>query len=325
MAGPNFTLRPFSLPELEGLRATVVAGAGGPARDARYCPSYWALLCSRGASSSGERLEVGGERFVMKREVMGSSGARRHGLRHALLRLHPPRIAELRFLDWLRERLFHVPTAVVAVTLWRGWQPVRQMLVTRELVGARPLGEAWGTASEGERDAWARELGRELGRMHALRFLHADLYPRNVLVTEPPSPSDSPALDGSGLGRADLGNDPGYGRRVAWIDAWAGGPTAWRRGRFATLERDLGAFFSVATDWMEIDHQRSLLEAYVGARSANGRAIENVEGWRCRLASARLAQWKRLRDAPARLRGRPLPPREWQPPSLSFLGSKPGC
>lgn len=310
MAGPNFKLRPFSMPELGGLSATVVAGASSPA--ATRGADHWALLCSRGETVSGERFEIDGERFVLKREVMGSSGTRRHGLRRVLFRIHPPRIVELRFLDWLGERLFHVPQPVAAVALWRGWRPVRQMLVTLELEGAKPLGEAWGAASEGERAAWARELGAELGRMHALRFLHADLYPRNVLVTRPTPPERSPVPSTA------LGSEPGYGRSLAWIDAWAGGPTAWRRGRFATLERDLGAFFSVATDWMAVDHQRSMLSAYVEARSANGRAIGDLGRWGSRVSAARYAQWKRLRDAPGRLRGRTLPSKEWHTPSPPF-------
>lgn len=241
----------------------------------------------------------------MKRDVLSGSASRRHGLRRALLRWAPPRVAELRFLDWLRERLFHAPEPVAAVVLWDGWKPVRQMLVTRELPGAVPLGSAWEAAATEERCAWARELGQEVGRMHALRFLHADLYPRNVLVTG--------ARSDGGL---DRGIDSGYGRRLAFIDAWAGGPTAWRHGSFARLERDLGAFFSVATDWMAVEHQRVLLEAYVSSRAVNGRPIGDGGAWSRRVALARHAEWRRLRDAPGRLRGRALPSPDWSPPGV---------
>lgn len=244
------------------------------------------------AQGSGIPIEVDGRAAIAK------SGALRRGrrflLRRALTGEASPAESELRHLVWLRERLFRCPAPIAAVTRLRRGVAVAQTFLSARIDGARPLDVAWSEAgARASRARWAAELGREVGRMHALRFLHADLYARNVLVAPPP----------------DAG--PGIGRELAFIDAWAGGPDAWRGGRVSALERDLGCFFAEASDWMGAEHQVAVLEAYADARAANGRPVDPKGRWLGRAMRAREAELRRLRRAPARLRGRPMPDRAW--------------
>ncbi|MEM6672020.1 MAG: lipopolysaccharide kinase InaA family protein [Planctomycetota bacterium] len=245
---------------------------------------------------SGVWRTIAGEELALKGGPLASRGVRRHGLRRALLAAPAPCEAERRNLEWLSKRLFRCAEPVASVTLRRRGAPVQQLLATRWVAGADPFDDAWQRAADPERRALAEEVGREVGRMHALRFLHGDLYPRNALVTQ----------------RADDGG-PGHGRRIVWIDAWAAGPTAWRRGAPYRVERDLGAWFSEAADWMDRAQQDQLLTAYADARAANGRPIPNLDTFLQRIRSARRAELAKLEREPRRLRGRPFPIAGWDP------------
>ena len=246
---------------------------------------------------SDERRLIDGMDVVLKAGPLARSGARRHALRRLLLRAPAPAEAEFRNLGWLRKRLFRAPRPIAAVTVLRGGRPVRQLLATEAVTGVDAAAHAWRAADGATSARWSRELGRELGRMHALRFLHGDLYPRNLLVGEP-------ANDGS----------PGHGRALVWLDAWSGGPTAWRRGSLRRVEQDLGAWFSAAADWMPADEQSLLLAEYVDARAANGRPVRDAGRLVARIQRARRVELARLERDRKRLRGGAFPIAGWDPP-----------
>jgi len=248
------------------------------------------------ARCSGERRRVGSEAVVMKGGPFSPSGARRHGLRRLLLRAPGPCAAEFWNLAWLRKRLLRAAEPLAAVTVHHLGRPSRELLLTREVPDAVPFDHALREAPSRRRAELLAELGREVGRMHALRFLHADLYPRNVLVTPP---CERPG--------------PGFGRSLVWIDAWAGGPTAWRRGNLRRLEDDLGAWYSLAADWMTPADDGQLLTAYVRSRAANGRPVRSLDGLVAAIQRSRRRELARLEREPRRLRGRPHPIAGWDP------------
>lgn len=242
---------------------------------------------------SGERLSLLGQETVAKGGATSRPGARRHSARRWLIGAPPPAEAEARNLDWLGERLFRVASPVLALTVWRRGVLRGQLLLTRPVQGALQLDRAWESARD--KPALAAELGAELGRMHALRFLHGDVYARNLLVT------DAPAAEG-----------PGIGRRIAFIDAWAGGPAGWRSHALRPLERDLGSLFLGAAEWMEPDHQRTLLRSYLDARYENGRPVRDMDAWLAAIGRARAREFRRLEARPGRLRGQSPPPASWR-------------
>jgi len=267
-----------------------IRGPAGPLRGDAV--ARWVrLVDGLGPPASGVPLDVDGVPAIAKSSRLRNGS--RFLLRRALTGQASPAESELANVVWLRERLFRCPHPLVAVTRMRRGVPVAQAYVSERIEGAVPLDEAWAAAGDDARARWADELGREVGRMHALRFLHADLYARNVLVAP----------------RATEG--PGVGRELAFVDAWAGGPDAWRAGRPSRLERDLGCFFAEAAEWMGEAHQAQVLGAYAGARAANGRPVDGRGRWLGRAIAARRAELARLRRAPLRLRGRPMPGDAW--------------
>lgn len=287
-----------------------IVGPAGPIRG-EAAARWLRIVEGLGTSGSGIPIDVDGAPAIAK------VGALRRGsrflIRRALTGQASPAEAELAHLVWLRERLFRCPRPLVAVTLVRRGVPVAQAFVSARIEAAVPLDRAWPDAGEGARGRWASELGREVGRMHALRFLHADLYGRNVLSAP----------------RATEG--PGVGRELVLVDAWAGGPDAWRAGRVSSLERDLGCLFAEAAGWMGEAHQALVLESYARSRSANGRPVDAGGRWLARAIAARGAELRRLRRAPARLRGRAMPDDAWpvaermrsDPPLLRALARTP--
>ncbi|MBL8860600.1 MAG: hypothetical protein JNK02_01190 [Planctomycetes bacterium] len=170
------------------------------------------------------RVDLAGADAVLKASPFHGKSALRWGLKHALgARL--PRVNEHHNLSWLHERLFATPEPLAAGALVRRGLPRWQFLLTRHVADARQLG-AWlaGGPPAAERRAVLDELAREVGRMHALRFVHRDLWVRNLLVVPP-----------GGLGR------------LVFLDCWAGGPGPGWRGRghdLACLESDLRALWT---------------------------------------------------------------------------------
>jgi aminoglycoside/choline kinase family phosphotransferase len=119
--------------------------------------------------------------------------------------------------------------------------------------------------------------------MLALRFVHHDLYPRNLLV----APADAP-------------------RRVVFLDAWAGGPAPqWRGPAY-----DLACFFLEGAELLTRGEQESFLDAYFAERAAQDRPVTRhalLHVARCDRAALR----RQLERDPARLRGAPLPRADW--------------
>jgi tRNA A-37 threonylcarbamoyl transferase component Bud32 len=172
-----------------------------------------------------------------------------------------------------------------AVGIRRIQRPVAQLFVSAEVPDGITFDEAWDQQSDEQRLELCRELGNEVGRMHALHFLHGDLYPRNVLV--------DPARTG--------------GRSLWFIDSWAGGPTAWRNGSLRALETDFGTWLSEATPNLEGRYIETLLDAYLRSRSANGRPIVRFGRWLSSVQESRRRELRRLERQRYRLRGAAFP------------------
>jgi hypothetical protein len=226
-----------------------------------------------------------------KAAPLSSSGARRHG-RARLVGRAAPHVRELAHLAWLEARLFRVPTPLFAATLVRGARLLYQVLATEPIGGAAPFGEA-------DPGAWrdtalARELGAELGRMHALGFLHGDVYPRNVLVAPP-----------------ELGAETD--RRLVWLDCWAGGPGHGDRSLARPLARDLGTWFATAAGAWSASEASVCFDAYFDARRANGRPVASEQRFLTRVAVERRHELRRLEREPKRLRGAAFPRAGWEP------------
>lgn len=174
-----------------------------------------------------ERVELLGEDVVLKSSAMHGKSAIRWGIKHTLLRARLPRVNEYYNLSWLTERLFSTPLPVAAGALVHLGVPRWQFLVTRFVKDAVTLHDWFaGSPSGAERAAVLNEIAREVARMHALRFVHRDLWTRNLLVVPP-----------GGLSR------------VVFLDAWAGGAGFGWRGRSHDLrcfERDMHGLWSDA-------------------------------------------------------------------------------
>ena len=256
---------------------------------------------------SGLREVIGDRPVYTKGGPLPRSAVRRHRARGILLGAPLPALAEWQAAQWLRERLFQTPEPLAAMEahsaagLWgvRAWDfrlgskrlgrarpPVAQLFVTAEVERALPLRQVWPNEDDAQREELCGELGREVGRMHALHFLHADLYPRNVLVDE----------------------DSTCGRRLWFLDSWAGGSTAWRRGSLRRVESDLGTWLSAFGPGLDTRLLRTLLEAYLESRSQNGRPIGRVGRWLESVQEARRQELRRLERQRYRLRGAPFPP-----------------
>lgn len=250
------------------------------------------LVVYRGAPMAGEAAMMlvtseqattgawwfGGARVFAKASALRGSAARRHMVRRRLLGQNLPRVREYENLGWLRERVFQVPQPFGAAVLWRDGLPRFQALVTEWVPGVVELDAALREASPRERLALAVELGGEVARMHALGFVHRDLFPRNLLVLP-----------------------EGSRRRVVFVDAWRAAPNASLRGPAYDLAC---LFLEGASLWSE-EEQQALLDAYVRGRAAHGRpASASLLG---RARRARRSLVRRLERDPARLRGGPAP------------------
>lgn len=254
--------------------------------------------CSQDPSlpAQGSGVVLAGSEVDMEGGPLARMASLRHGLRRWLLLAPSPCEAESRNLTWMRKRLFHVPEPLGAVTLSRLGFPTRELLVTRPVKGARPFVEAIADASPGRRRELFTEFGREVGRMHSLRFLHGDLVPDHVLVTPP---CEDPG--------------PGHGRSLVWLATRRGGPTAWRRGHLRRVADDLGAWFGRAADWMAPSDVDALLLAYVASRACHGRPVTGLGRLVASIQRSRRREMARLEARPDFVRGRAIPIAGWDP------------
>jgi hypothetical protein len=240
----------------------------------------------------GHPVELGPRAAWLKAGSLGGRAAWRYGLRRALVRLAPPRVRELQNLAWLRARLFRAPEPLAAGYIARGLRLRFQFLVTARVEGVRPLDEALDHAAGEARAALLAELAREVARMHALRFVHHDLYLRNVLVTPPH------------VGEGDP-------RRLMFVDAWRGGPHyPWRDAAY-----DLGCLMLEGAGLLSLDEQRELVRLYLAERAAQGRPADAT----ALLAAAgreRAAQLRRAQRQPERWRRAERPVEDWDASAL---------
>jgi aminoglycoside/choline kinase family phosphotransferase len=117
-------------------------------------------------------------------------------------------------------------------------------------------------APEDQRAEVVALLARELARLHALGFVHRDLFPRNVLVR--PGPQDGP--------------------RIVLLDAWRGGARRGLRGPpydLACLWLEGATLFSAA-------EERLFLDAYFETLARQGRSVRR-SAWLAAAARARRA------------------------------------
>jgi len=282
---------------------------------AALAPAALALareLAERRATEAGPRALPGWGAVWLKAAPLSPSGARRHG-RARWLGRPAPRLRELAHLAWLEARLFRVARPCFAAAAYAGGRLVHQLLATEEVPGALPFGAAPAHWSDPE---LARELGAELGRMHALGFLHGDVYPRNVLVTPPEfagAPGASGASGASGAAEPSAAGAPPTGRRLVWVDCWAGGPGHGDRSWPRPLARDLGTWFASAAERWDSALTAAFWGAYGAARAANGRPVRAGQALLRSAVRERRSELRRIEREPRRA-GPAGPPRAgWEP------------
>lgn len=160
-------------------------------------------------SATSEAVEWQGLRCWYKHDRWRAKTSWRYALKR-LLGLPLPRRAEFANLEWLRARCFLAAEPLVVGEWRRAGIPRYGFLITRQVERASTIDQGWTLRSPEERRALLVELARELARMHALRFVHRDVYARNLLVRE----------------------DQGQGR-IVFLDCWAGGPGwNWRSAHY---------------------------------------------------------------------------------------------
>ena len=255
------------------------------ARGGEELAALRALLVERSALGRplAQAMVFAGHDAWVKGGALRGSSSLRHALRAVLLRQPTPREREFENLGWLRERLFEALEPLAAGSSWSAGRPRFQVLVTAREARGAPLEECWGHLPPAERAELLVELAREVARLHALHFVHRDLFPRNLLLL----PAGAP-------------------RRLVLLDAWAGGEGPGRRGP----SYDLACLFLEA-ELFTAAERALLLATYRDERAAQGRPLR--PGFARRVARARAALVERLRREPGRQRGRGLPG-PWSPP-----------
>ena len=243
-----------------------------------------------GGRSVSRPIALGGENAWLKAGPLRGRASKRHMLR-GLVGLRLPRLCEHANLDWLAERLFRVPVPLACGFVRRHGLPIYQFLVTRRLERVTPLDELLPKAKPELRGALVSELAREAARMHALHFVHHDLYVRNLLVTpEVPTAGDQ--------------------RRLVFLDAWRGGPGYLPRGP----DYDLACLMVEGAALFTPFEQGLFFREYLAERAVQGRAPD-----RARLLAAvgrgRAALMARIAREPGRWRGPGAPIHDWQPPA----------
>ena len=247
------------------------------------------LLQAGPGQSTARAVEFRGERAWLKHSPLRGRARLRHALR-GLVGMPLPRVREHRNLAWLGERLFHVPTPLASGCLRGPDRSLTQFLVTRRLEEVVPLDQVLPDAPPQLRTALVRELAHEVARMHALHFIHHDLFVRNVLVG-PASPAHRDQ------------------RRLVFIDAWRGGPDYLPRG----ADYDLACLMLEGAALFTPSEQALFFQEYLAESAAQGRTPN-----RPRLLGAIVRERARLMSRidrePTRWRGPGAPVTDWQPP-----------
>lgn len=230
---------------------------------------------------TGEMLTFAGANCYAKASFLVGKTRWRHGLRQGLLRNRTPRVQEYFNLCWLHNRHFQVPLPLVGGAVHKRGLPVFQFLITRAIEESITLESALEGTSGQNRTALLEELASEVGRMHALAFVHHDLFARNVLVGPPDWP-----------------------RRIVFIDTWAGGDCV----HFRSPAYDLACWLLDTSHTLQPAERGQFLATYRKARIAQGKPQPRGEARKIAGHYFRLLQ--RLDQQPQRLRGAPRP-LEW--------------
>lgn len=227
-----------------------------------------------------EQRELLGKQIVIKRSHLRGKSSLRHGIRGAL-GFNAPRLAEFQNLNWLRKRLFLAPEPVFAGVVSRGGLPRFQFLATELLPECRNLREFLEQVAD-HRAALA-SLAREVARMHALGFVHRDLYPRNLLV---------------------------HGTDIAFVDAWRGGPGLGWRGP----DYDLACLMLYGSEWLTRAEQERFFADYLRERTTQDRAVKEPGRFAAAVEANRARLRSRLEKRPHERRGLELPVADWRVP-----------
>jgi hypothetical protein len=205
----------------------------------------------REASVLGRRFSAFDRDVWIKGDHLPGKARVRHSLRRAL-GLRTPREREFANFAWLRARLFRTPEPLAAGVLVRGGLVRYQFLCTLALGAHRALDVALQDATGAQRRAWLAELAREVARMHALHFVHRDLFWRNVLVASERTPTHG---------------DP---RALTFIDCWRGGHPLPRRG----ADYDIGCWMLEGASALSLDEQREFFGLYRTEREHQGSPLD---------------------------------------------------
>jgi len=217
-----------------------IAARGGRARfvgDPELLASALPELERAVLAERGERriLRLGEFQAFYKGSPLRGKSALRHALRRALSLSEIPRLQEFQNLAWLRAHGFLAPRPLLAGVFTRRGLPRFQFLFTELVPDAPPLPEWLERGSREARASALTALARDLARLHALGFVHRDLFPRNLLVS---------LAEGT--------------PRIVFLDAWRGGPRPGLRGP----EHDLGCLFLDGATSFEREEQALILTTY---------------------------------------------------------------
>ncbi len=211
------------------------------------------------AKATLEQATAGGLRQARFQTIAGIDGylkasplriksAWRHKAKRCSLTTAYPRVSEWRNLDWLRRHQFVAPRPIAAGVLFEWGLPRAQWLFSERLHGFEDWGTSFSGAGPDDREKWLQALAEEVARMHALGFVHHDLFPRNLMLPAQGQPTP-----------------PGF------LDAWAGGPGWGLRG--ATY--DLACFASEGLTDCTPAEQQLFWHAYQTGRAQQDRPIRD--------------------------------------------------
>lgn len=207
------------------------------------------LAAQREGRVLGGLREIAQRSLWLKGDHLPGSARWRYSLRR-LAGQPVPREREARNLQWLRERLFRAPRPLAACALVRRGMVRYQLLALAPLPEHRTFPDALAAASPLQRVRWIDELAREVARLHALHFVHRDLFLRNVVV-------------GRDLASTDE-------RELCFLDAWHAPYGRPRRG----VAYDLGCLFLDAVALFTADELGRWIGVYARERAAQGSPIE---------------------------------------------------